>query len=303
VLFPGDPGVPQYGLLANYKNFSPRAGFAYDLTGDGRTCLPGGFGLFYDALQNGIYNNRFVDVTPFSTQVNLTAPKGPFSNPYLGIVNPFPAPYPPPANTPFPAPVQVMTYDSANGGVYKTPVSTNYNLTGGVFRQPGESQRRAVVAAIRQRRPRLPGRQLELQLAPVDRATAAFQRLHVPGELHLSKSPDDVPYGSSPTTVGVSAAGGSSYKSPIPWYMPGRHQFDYGPSEFDHQHRLVTSFVWRLPLLGHSSRLLRYVTSGWQLTGLFIAQSGGPMTAIAGKDQSGTALATDRAYYVGGVDP
>jgi hypothetical protein len=27
------------------------------------------------------------------------------------------------------------------------------------------------------------------------------------------------------------------------------------------------------------------------------------MTVIAGKDQSGTALADDRAYYVGGVDP
>jgi hypothetical protein len=85
--------------------------------------------LFYDALQNGINNNRFVDVTPCSTQVNLTAPKGSFSNPYLGIVNPFPAPYPPPASTPFPAPVQVMTCDTANEGVYKTPLSMDYNLT------------------------------------------------------------------------------------------------------------------------------------------------------------------------------
>jgi hypothetical protein len=52
--------------------------------------LRGGFGAFFDSIQPGIYNNRFVDVTPFSVQVNVTSPQGPFSNPYLGITNPFP---------------------------------------------------------------------------------------------------------------------------------------------------------------------------------------------------------------------
>jgi hypothetical protein len=39
------------------------------------------------------------------------------------------------------------------------------------------------------------------------------------------------------------------------------------------------------------------------LTGLLTVQSGGPLTIVAGKDQSGTALSNDRAWYVGGVDP
>jgi outer membrane receptor protein involved in Fe transport len=112
LLFPGDAGVPQYGIKSNYKNFEPRIGFAYDVQGNGKTSIRGGFGMFYDALQNGIYNNRFVDTSPFSVQVNLNpvnpnppiATMIPFSNPYLGMTNPFPAPYPPPKNIVFPLP-------------------------------------------------------------------------------------------------------------------------------------------------------------------------------------------------------
>ena len=333
LLFPGDPGVPQYGLLANYKNFSPRVGFAYDLTGDGKTSLRGGFGLFYDALQNGIYNNRFVDVTPFSTQVNLTAPQGTFSNPYLGIANPFPAPYPPPANTAFPAPNQVMTYDTANGGVYKAPVSMDYNLT--VERQlKGDWLLRAAYVGLQARHllesqelsPAVysgslanpNGRRLfpqygSIALASQD-ANSGYNSLQVTGEKRFSrsftvlanytwsKSIDDVPWATSPTTVGVQAAGGSSYVSPIPWYLPGRHQFDRGPSEFDHTHRLAASFVWQLPKLAHAGRALRYVAGSWQLSGMLTGQSGGPITVIAGKDLSGTGLNSDRGVYVNGVN-
>lgn len=46
LLFPGDQGVPQYGLRPNFKNIAPRVGFAIDLDGDGKTALRGGFGVF-----------------------------------------------------------------------------------------------------------------------------------------------------------------------------------------------------------------------------------------------------------------
>jgi hypothetical protein len=59
-------------------------------------------------FRNGIINNRFVDVTPFSPEFSLAPPQGSFSNPYLGHTNPYPAPFPPPANSPFPAPVRQL---------------------------------------------------------------------------------------------------------------------------------------------------------------------------------------------------
>lgn len=329
LLFPGDAGVPEYGLLANWKNFGPRAGFAYDVTGNGKTSIRGGFGLFYDALQNGIYNNRFVDVAPFSVQVNYTAGvPGPFSNPYLGINNPFPNP---PAV--FPTPYQIVTYDTANGGVYSTPVSMNYNLS--LERQLPRAWLIRMAYVGSQARHLLDTQELSpavysgslanantrrfftnygsIGLASQD-ANSGYNSLQLTAQKQFSKgftvlanytwskSIDDVPYGASVTTVGVSAAGGSSWVSPIPWYLPGRHQFDRGPSEFDHTHHLVTSFMWQLPKLSGKPAVLRYAFGDWSLNGLLSAQTGGPMTVVAGKDQSGTATSNDRAYYVGG-DP
>jgi len=109
-----------------------------------------------------------------------------------------------------------------------------------------------------------------------------------------SKSIDDLPYGQGIT--GVSA--GSN--SPIPWNFPGRHQFDRGPSEFDHQHRLVGSYVWSLPTLSGTSAVVRTLAGGWQLNGIVTLQSGGPLTLLAGRDQAGTGLGSDRANYLGG---
>jgi len=106
-----------------------------------------------------------------------------------------------------------------------------------------------------------------------------------------------------PDPIGVNAAGGSSYVSTIPSYLPGRHQFDYGLQSSIISIASLHPFEWQLPGLAHSSRCLRYAIGGWQLTGLLTVQSGGPLTVVAGKDQSGTALSNDRAWYVGGVDP
>jgi hypothetical protein len=73
---------------------------------------------------------------------------------------------------------------------------------------------------------------------------------------------------------------------------------DRGPSGFDHQQRLVTSYVWMLPRLAHANHLLRGVFGEWEMSGIMTMQSGDPLTVTAGYDRSLTGLGNDRANLV-----
>ncbi|MDQ6676783.1 MAG: carboxypeptidase regulatory-like domain-containing protein [Acidobacteriota bacterium] len=326
LLFHGDPGVPQWGAKGSYNNFSPRAGFAYDLTGDGKTSIRGGAGIFYDAIQDGIFNNRFVDVTPFSPQFSLTQPQGSFSNPLLGLTNPYPSPFPPPKDSAFPGPVLVITYDPSHGGKELTPVVYQWNMI--VERQFRADWLARVAYVGTQSRHLLeslelnpavytPGSKLSTDarraFQPYGSISQATQDINsgynslqltlqkryshgltVLANYTWSKSIDTLPYNQGIT--GVSAGN----NSPIPWNFPGRHQYDRGPSEFDHTQRFVGSYVFDLPKLATTNRLIRTVLGGWQWTGIFTYQTGGPLTILAGKDQSQTGIGADRANYLGG---
>ncbi|MFN2509852.1 MAG: carboxypeptidase regulatory-like domain-containing protein [Pyrinomonadaceae bacterium] len=71
-----NPIFPQTGQLPNDKNnFGPRGGFAYDLTGDGKTSVRGGMGLYYGRLINSTISNAITNtgIDRAQLQVSLAA--------------------------------------------------------------------------------------------------------------------------------------------------------------------------------------------------------------------------------------
>jgi hypothetical protein len=150
-----DPGMPKNALNTSLKGFAPRVGFAYDVNGDGKTSVRGGFGIFYDSRVMGMLSNRFVDEWPFSPQFILStagnsAPSssstaGSFSDPLCtqaatqvtlkcnGVqassYPTFPSPFPAPTNFPYNPPFNEIAVSYDPSGKYHVPTEYEWNLT------------------------------------------------------------------------------------------------------------------------------------------------------------------------------
>src|SRR6185503_10696963 len=63
--YPGDPGFEgNSGVKSHYREFDPRVGFAWDVTGDGRTAVRAGAGLGHDYVHQYVHLNTS-SVAPF----------------------------------------------------------------------------------------------------------------------------------------------------------------------------------------------------------------------------------------------
>jgi hypothetical protein len=63
---------------------------------------------------------------------------------------------------------------------------------------------------------------------------------------------------------------------------PADVQRSYGLSDFDRTHSFVSSFVYELPFLKDAKGAAGAILGGWQVAGIFIAQSGTPVDVRAG---------------------
>ena len=141
IVYPGDPGAPKGVNFPDKNDWAPRVGFAWDIFGDAKTSLRGGFGVFYDVLK-GEDNLQFNGSPPFYAEPFLTfngvdgtetgSPNylsNPFGTNSAGTTNGFPS-KPPSSN------VSYSSFEplSSGGGIFlvdphlRTPYVYQYSL-------------------------------------------------------------------------------------------------------------------------------------------------------------------------------
>jgi len=294
----GVNGIPK-GLVNNsWNNWGPRLGFAYDLTGQAKTVIRGGFGMTYERIQgNDMYNgavNPPGDPNPTLNGVSLQNPGLTVAGANAGTV------------------ITAATLPILPLGVtgiadnYKPPVSFQYSL--GVQQAVGthavlnisyvgsqgrhENYYQAInIPAIGDipalLAPGAPSINLDPTLAypgfggikmAFNGANASYNSLQtsltgtVKHDLHLQVSYTLAKAMDAATSTG---SGGDLQNATNP-YQGWR--YDFGPSVFDRKSVFFANFVYDLPVFRNNpSHLVRSTLGGWQFSGIITEESGAPL--------------------------
>ncbi|MBM3802809.1 MAG: TonB-dependent receptor [Acidimicrobiia bacterium] len=319
IVYPGDAGIPDGTYNSDLNNLAPRFGFAWDVKGDGRTSLRGGYGIFYDNIRSANNENQ-VGVEPFLRVVNINAP-GSFVDPYgkSGVPNPFPF-NESDRNNPnfvFTLPVNQVYYEpnfrigymqqwmlslqkelARNSmvnvgyvGSKGTKLWVSRDLNAAVF-VPGAS----TVGNIDARRPIGPN--LGFLDVSESRGTSNYHALQLSYNKRYSEGFTVLTSYTWARSIDLWSVG--RYRLGTP--NPNNLNLNRGRSQFDLSHAYVGSFVWDLPFLRNPVNRLAGVFGGWQLTGIATLRSGYPLTIAPGRATSLSGTGGERADATG-VDP
>ena len=123
LFFPGDAGIPAANWNGHLPNFAPRFGLVWSPSGTGKDTLRAGGSILYDQAETW-FNERETTNAPIGTAIDVGAPAGGLTNPWLGY----------PGGNPFPT--NGRAYFPASNGVYinmpinpKPTYVANYNVT------------------------------------------------------------------------------------------------------------------------------------------------------------------------------
>jgi Carboxypeptidase regulatory-like domain/TonB dependent receptor len=303
----GVPTVDDTLIPSDKNNFAPRVGFAYRLNNSGTLALRGGYGIYYDRFSTRYANTQLLNYPYLALAVGLPGILRTMSDPFI----PVPQPGAFPVNPTIPSPLSPLSplvgvpisgifidpnlrtpyvqqynanvqweflkdyllevsYVGSKGTKLLQVITLNqpvYNRTANTFVAPFGtflSTQKNVAGGIQQVQSSSNSRYDSLQISVTKRFSRGLQFLTA---YTFGKSQD---YYSGGTINELFATAGDQFN----W------KTNYGPSDYDRRHRLVTSFVYDLPRFTSDSSGAKWLLNNWQLNGILTLQTGTPFSII-----------------------
>jgi hypothetical protein len=299
---------PRWGTVA------PRIGFAFDVFGDGKTSLRGGFGISYERnFGNVTYNASFNP--PASAVVNSVC--GPavvtcstlVTNAPLGpLGNPGPPSYLPPAELRMPDPrintaqTQFWSLAVQRGLSQNTVVEVSYSGARGVHLYDIENINLLGGGQVYLGDPLTFPQSPDCPSPCLNRPNAQYSNINLRGSnggsnyaalnikletqnLHntglgivanytYAHSLDDIS-----STFSDSLQGGSGYIGSLGYTDFRNPGLDWGSSDYDIRNRIAIAPIWQTPWFKNGGSMLeRQALGGWLASGIFTARNGIPFT-------------------------
>jgi len=329
--FYGDQGIRKSLVPTDYNGWQPRVGFAYDLRGNGKTSIRGGFGVFFDAVNANVvgagqpfYYNFTIATPPGGTSVpllgnpaiptNSNADHPIFAGPY-NIFYPdrnFRTPYVMASN--FGLQQQVgkggtleVNYVLRLGRKASIPVDQNpaiYDCTGAYFHADPATYCTGATATqpSYNARARYPGF-TESGNGVVDLmsiGTSNYNALQAQFRQRAGKRLTMLASYTYSRSLDLSTNGVT-----LTNHVPNIDNVssEYGPSDNNVKHNLTIGWTYNLPKISGSIAPVRAVLNNWSYSGIYSVRTGLPVNIIADGDPGLTNEPYQRPSLMPGMSP